>query len=961
MRTLLFAALATLVIGIPSVLNAATGADVVPINWARFTSPASADSLSLKTKQVLQNAVKYFLNQYLDSCPTNASGQFVFSVDPGGESEIRMAAQGAGALGVLLVTGAYDSAKIGRSEQVARALQVKILKSISASHSGAGGWGNQWQSALWAAFAGFGAWLVWPDLDSATKTQTAVMVESETNRFNSEPPYCNDCTNDTKAEENSWNAQVMTTAIAMMPSHPNVNQWKNRASQWMLSAFARESDLNRNILVDGKLPRDWITGWNMREEGYVYNHAIMHPDYMCTITQNLQCLLSQSLAGQVVPQAGIYNFNVVYGCFVDYQFPAPPFVSPGGTIYRSGRSGVYYPNGTDWSPYRIDINFQADIFAYILPNVGNQVNIPASTWAAIRSDTLAWRQSRFTTGQQYAPGEYDRGGQSPWKFAESVGAWLSGTSYLALWLKAQNGFMPIGNWNWNLTTPDTIPPAAPSALVATALSPYSIILNWSHVTDVGSGTAYYLVYRDSSNIGITQDTFFLDQDVHQNTEYHYTVTALDWNNNESLKSTQAFVLTSNDTTALIIEKVTPANSREVMITFNKPVDSLTATDTANYSINGLSISGAGLNTYRNIVSLDVSAMTPNNSYTLFVSNIRDCSVPPHSITSGTRVSFTFSDLNDHLLGYWPMDEETGNKIYDMSGGNNNGVCQNSYSYSRIPGKIGNGLHFTPGGYVLMDANLGSLHFPFTIALWINREGADSARSLLATEDVGGQYFGTWMSISSSGQVQINFGNGGSPGPGSRKTKVSTSAVAKNIWTHVAAVVNSATDMTLYIDGVDAGGTYSGTATSMAHGVAGRMQFGYQTSAIDPILYYRGGMDDIRVYDTALTQEQIGRLAADTLTTGIAGKIAAHRPFFLDVAPNPFNPSVAITFSIPVAQKVVLDVFDVKGSRVARLVDGQKEAGEHKLIWAGSSQASGLYLLRMQAGTKILERKLVYLK
>jgi len=59
--------------------------------------------------------------------------------------------------------------------------------------------------------------------------------------------------------------------------------------------------------------------------------------------------------------------------------------------------------------------------------------------------------------------------------------------------------------------------------------------------------------------------------------------------------------------------------------------------------------------------------------------------------------------------------------------------------------------------------------------------------------------------------------------------------------------------------------------------------------------------------------------------------------------------------------VVLDVFDVKGSRVARLLDGKKEAGGHKLIWAGSSQASGIYMLRMQAGTKVLERKLVYVK
>ncbi|OGJ90499.1 MAG: hypothetical protein A2487_03735 [Candidatus Raymondbacteria bacterium RifOxyC12_full_50_8] len=95
--------------------------------------------------------------------------------------------------------------------------------------------------------------------------------------------------------------------------------------------------------------------------------------------------------------------------------------------------------------------------------------------------------------------------------------------------------------------------------------------------------------------------------------------------------------------------------------------------------------------------------------------------------------------------------------------------------------------------------------------------------------------------------------------------------------------------------------------------------------------------------------------------GRASEPDALRALFLEISPNPFNPSAVITFSIPFAQKVVLDVFDVKGSRVTRLLDGKKEAGEYRLIWSGSQQASGVYLLRMQAGAKILERKLVYIQ
>ena len=947
-------------------IQAATGSDVVPINWARFSAPAPSDSLALKTKKLLLNEVKYYFNHYIDTLATNDSGLFRITAyypnnDPY-DLEVRYAAEGMMQISLALAAGAYDSAAVGRSEAVARSQLVKLVGSITALHLSNGGsyWGYTGNTtihttAYYAGYTGFSAWLVWNDLDDSTRTQVVRMVESEANRFNMDPPYCNDCTDDTQAESNSWSAFLLTLAVAMMPNHSNVSGWRERASQWMLSAFARESDLQRNRLVDGKLPREWISGWNAREPGYVYNHSVMHPDYMTLIYFKLYSILLQSLAGQVIPQAAIDNFDVVYKCFVDYIFTVPTFKAPGGTIYRPGKATIYYPNGTDYSIYAIDRFFEMDVFASLLPSVGDNVSIPASEWAEIRADTLIWMQSRFTTGQHYAPGEWDGYGGSPWILAEFYAGRGFGTSYLLQWLKAQDGLMPVGNWN--LITPDTIPPAAPSALVATPLSPYSVNLSWSPATDIGSGFAYYLVYRDSVQIGITKDTFFMDQDLRQNTEYHCTITTLDWNNNESSKSTQAVVVTFNDTTALIIEKVTASNSRKVMVVFNKSVDSLTAVNTANYSIDGLSINSASINVDQNIVTLEVSAMTSNNAYMLSVGNVSDGSIPPHIIPAGTLVSFILSDLNNHLLGYWPMDEEMGRTIYDLSGGNNDGVCQNSYSH--IPGKIDNGLHFVPKGYVLMTNPLSSLRFPYTLALWVNRED-DSARSLLVTEDVSGQYFGTWMGISATGQVQIQFGNGGTPQPASRKTKASNSMVPKNVWTHVAAVVNSATDMTLYINGMDGEGTYSGTATSMAHSVLGKMQIGYQTSAVTPILHYQGGVDDIRVYDTALTQEQISRLASDPSVV-TAGKMSVQGTFSLDATPNPFNPTVVIHFSLPIAQKVVLEIFDVKGGLVARLLDGQKDAGKHKLVWAGTQQASGVYLLRLQAGTNVLERKLVYLK
>lgn len=68
-------------------------------------------------------------------------------------------------------------------------------------------------------------------------------------------------------------------------------------------------------------------------------------------------------------------------------------------------------------------------------------------------------------------------------------------------------------------------------------------------------------------------------------------------------------------------------------------------------------------------------------------------------------------------------------------------------------------------------------------------------------------------------------------------------------------------------------------------------------------------------------------------------------------PNPFNPSTSVRFSVPTATDVQLDVFDILGQRVRRLIDDELPGGHHVASWdarddAGRSVASGVYLLRL---------------
>jgi hypothetical protein len=87
---------------------------------------------------------------------------------------------------------------------------------------------------------------------------------------------------------------------------------------------------------------------------------------------------------------------------------------------------------------------------------------------------------------------------------------------------------------------------------------------------------------------------------------------------------------------------------------------------------------------------------------------------------------------------------------------------------------------------------------------------------------------------------------------------------------------------------------------------------------------------------------------------------------LSNAPNPFNSSTMITFSLAEAGPARIQVFDVLGRAVKTLADGACSSGEHVVVWDGTGDdgrplASGLYFYRLTAGSSTEVRKMLLLK
>jgi PKD repeat protein len=67
------------------------------------------------------------------------------------------------------------------------------------------------------------------------------------------------------------------------------------------------------------------------------------------------------------------------------------------------------------------------------------------------------------------------------------------------------------------------------------------------------------------------------------------------------------------------------------------------------------------------------------------------------------------------------------------------------------------------------------------------------------------------------------------------------------------------------------------------------------------------------------------------------------------APNPFNPSTRIDFSLGLDGNARVEILDAAGRTVAVLADGPMTAGRHALVWDASEQSSGVYFCRVTSG------------
>jgi hypothetical protein len=216
------------------------------------------------------------------------------------------------------------------------------------------------------------------------------------------------------------------------------------------------------------------------------------------------------------------------------------------------------------------------------------------------------------------------------------------------------------------------------------------------------------------------------------------------------------------------------------------------------------------------------------------------------------------------IALWAFDEADGTVAVDSSGSGHDATIIGA---ERVPGKMAEALSFNGisdyvygldaqfGGTIAAGLDMGIRDW--TVTAWINTTSSGMVVTKMGF--VGGSNPDGWgLSISQNGTVGavLHKSNGGIVnifnGDGA--------TVNDGQWHHIAVVFNRAGSMTRYVDGLQSGARYS-LASLKGQNInnSRQLRIGARDQVGDEI-WFKGIIDDVRVYATALTPQEIAALA-----------------------------------------------------------------------------------------------------
>jgi hypothetical protein len=214
-----------------------------------------------------------------------------------------------------------------------------------------------------------------------------------------------------------------------------------------------------------------------------------------------------------------------------------------------------------------------------------------------------------------------------------------------------------------------------------------------------------------------------------------------------------------------------------------------------------------------------------------------------------------------LVAHWRLDETSGTIAHDASGNGHDGTIIGEPKWGA--GKIGGALEFDGSGDVVDLGAFDVVGPGITLAGWLKPDSfAINDGRVLTKADEWGENNHWWMlsTIGEAGEIRLRFRLKTTDGQNTTTLIASSGVLEVGEWQHAAATWDGTT-MRLYLNGEEVGSTAKGgdavaTDASVKASIGSQPPDAYATDISHVNKFFDGFLDDVRLYNGALSQDEI---------------------------------------------------------------------------------------------------------
>ena len=612
---------------------------------------------------------------------------------------------------------------------------------------------------------------------------------------------------------------------------------------------------------------------------------------------------SNTVAGDIILVGVIFNTNATLSV-TDSQGNAftqvgTQLISPG-----SNRSQVYYAKNIKGGPDTVTVTCSVSCYqeVYVTEYSGVDQTNPIDVQAGASGSAGAVSSGNATTT---LAGDMIYGfclGDSACTVGSSFAARSTLNANLVEDMTAGNpgSYAATGSANsgWTMQmvvlkpagSADTTPPSVPTGITATAVSSAQINLSWTASTD-NVGVVGYRVFRNGVQVGSTTALSYTDTGLAAATSYTYTVAAFDAAGNVSAQSTGTTATTfplnpvlltglacspttlasgAVSTCTVTLNQASPAGGTAVAISDNSALLTTPASVTVAAGATSATFSAAtGTVTTSQSVTITASLNGTSQSTSL--------TLQPSSTPAGLVSAYSFS-------------EGAGSTVSDSSGNGDTGTINGATWTSA--GKYGSALSFNGTSSYVDLGNAASLQLTgsMTASAWVyaTANPPDDGQ-IIAKSD----YTNGWQLKTTPDTGVRTFGFAISDGT-THVQRYSKTVLSLNTWYYVTGVYNAAAQtLDIYVNGVLDDGVLSGTVPAAQANAAQNALIGMRSGGF----YFNGTIDEVRVYNTALTQAAIQTDMNTPIGSGVSLPVLTS----LQCAPTTLGSGAAATCTVTLNQ------------------------------------------------------------